>query len=61
MEVRFQKLNIEAKIQLGNRALPTVLNSYRDFVEVSCLMLSHTTLFAGFKRATEIFQKYLSA
>lgn len=35
VEVRFQKLSIEANIQLGNRALPTVLNSYRDFVEVA--------------------------
>ncbi|KAL0029477.1 hypothetical protein WJX77_010449 [Trebouxia sp. C0004] len=32
-EVRCEHLTLEANIQLGNRALPTVLNSYRDFFE----------------------------
>lgn len=35
VEVRFQDLHIEAKVFVGARALPSVLNSYRNFFEVS--------------------------
>ena len=35
MEVRFEDLKVEAKVYVGNRAVPTVINSYRNFVEVS--------------------------
>ena len=35
VEVRCEHLTLEAEIQLGKRALPTVLNAYRDFFEVS--------------------------
>ena len=35
VEVRCADLNVEAELMLGNRALPTVLNSYRNFFEVS--------------------------
>ena len=34
VEVRFENLHIEAKVFVGARALPTVLNSYRNFFEV---------------------------
>ena len=34
MEVRFQDLHIQAKVFVGARALPSVLNSYRNFFEV---------------------------
>eukprot|EP00891_Asterochloris_glomerata_P009650 jgi/Astpho2/9650/Aster-03918 len=33
MEVRFEDLKVEAKVYVGNRAVPTVINSYRNFVE----------------------------
>lgn len=33
VEVRFQDLHIEAKVFVGARALPSVLNSYRNFFE----------------------------
>lgn len=35
VEVRFEDLKVEAKVYVGNRAVPTVINSYRNFVEVS--------------------------
>ena len=35
VEVRFQDLHIQAKVFVGARALPSVLNSYRNFFEVS--------------------------
>lgn len=50
VEVRFQKLSIAANIQLGNRALPTVLNSYRDFVEVAHVLAWHTCIQKAFRR-----------
>ena len=34
VEVRFQDLHIQAKVFVGARALPSVLNSYRNFFEV---------------------------
>ena len=34
VEVRFEDLKVEAKVYVGNRAVPTVINSYRNFVEV---------------------------
>ncbi|KAL4304239.1 hypothetical protein GQ457_10G008600 [Hibiscus cannabinus] len=33
VEVRFQNLNIEAKVRIGSRALPTLINVARDFFE----------------------------
>ncbi|GMI88964.1 ATP-binding cassette G31, PLEIOTROPIC DRUG RESISTANCE 3, pleiotropic drug resistance 3 [Hibiscus trionum] len=33
VEVRFQNINIEAKVQIGSRALPTLINVARDFIE----------------------------
>lgn len=35
VEVRCENLTMEAKVSVGSRALPTVLNSYRNFFEVS--------------------------
>lgn len=38
VQVRFQDLTVYANIHVGSRATPTVLNSYRNAVEVSlCL------------------------
>lgn len=36
IEVRFEHLNVEAEVQAGTRALPTLVNVSRDFIEV-CL------------------------
>ena len=38
VEVRFEDLRVEAKVFVGARALPTVLNSYRNFFEVSVVV-----------------------
>lgn len=35
VEVRFENLNVECNVVVGDRGLPTVMNSYRNFVEVS--------------------------
>ena len=35
VEVRFKDLTVEAMIYLGNRSVPSVLNSYRNAFEVS--------------------------
>ena len=40
MEVRFEHLNIKADVYVGTRGLPTVLNAYRNFVEVGSGILS---------------------
>ena len=34
VEVRFENLTIEAGVYVGDRALPTVTNSYRNMIEV---------------------------
>lgn len=34
MEVRYENLNIEANVQTGSRALPTLVNASRDVIEV---------------------------
>lgn len=34
VEVRFQNLTIEADVYVGERGLPSVINAYRNFVEV---------------------------
>lgn len=34
VEVRFENLNVSANIQIGSRALPTLLNYTRDGFEV---------------------------
>jgi len=34
VEVRFKDLMVEAMIYLGNRSVPSVLNSYRNAFEV---------------------------
>lgn len=43
IEVRFENLNIEADVQAGTRALPTLVNVSRDFVEV-CLFFFFLTV-----------------
>jgi hypothetical protein len=35
VEVRFKDLTVEAMIYLGNRSVPSVLNSYRNALEVT--------------------------
>ena len=35
VDVRFKNLNVESWVYAGSRALPTVLNSYRNVVDVS--------------------------
>jgi hypothetical protein len=37
VEVRFKDLDVRTSVYLGNRALPTLLNSYRNAIEVSYL------------------------
>ena len=37
VEVRCENLTMEAKVTVGSRALPTVLNSYRNFFEVGLM------------------------
>lgn len=37
VEVRCENLTMEAKVTVGSRALPTVLNSYRNFFEASVI------------------------
>ncbi len=39
MEVRFERLAVEAGVHVGGRGLPTVLNSVRNFVEVRLLIM----------------------
>ena len=34
IEVRFENLKVEADVQAGTRALPTLVNVSRDFIEV---------------------------
>ena len=34
VEVRFENLSVEADVHVGGRAMPTVLNSFRNFAEV---------------------------
>ncbi|CAN6899539.1 unnamed protein product [Brassica oleracea] len=33
IEVRFENLKVEADVQAGTRALPTLVNVSRDFIE----------------------------
>ncbi len=35
VEVRFENLSVDADVHVGGRALPTVLNSVLNFVEVT--------------------------
>lgn len=35
VEVQWRNLHVEANVLVGSRGLPTVINSYRNFVEVS--------------------------
>ena len=35
VEVRFENLSVDADVHVGGRALPTVLNSLLNFVEVT--------------------------
>jgi len=35
VEVRFQNLSVNAEVYVGTRALPTILNFYRNIVEVN--------------------------
>ncbi len=37
VEVRFENLAVEADVHVGGRALPSVLNSVRNIVEVSTI------------------------
>lgn len=42
VEVRFENLTIESSVYIGSRALPSVLNAYRNFFEVCpVLLLAH--------------------
>ncbi|KAL8225145.1 hypothetical protein R6Q57_017702 [Mikania cordata] len=43
VEVRFEKLNVEADVLIGSRALPTLLNCARDVIEqfLICLGIYH--------------------
>ena len=42
VEVRFENLSVDADVHVGGRALPTVLNSALNFVEVClCTRLVH--------------------
>lgn len=34
VEVRWQNLHVECNVVVGDRGLPTVMNSYRTFIEV---------------------------
>lgn len=40
MEVRFENLDISVNVQVGSRALPTLVNNVRNHIEVSCSSLS---------------------
>ena len=54
VEVRFQNLHVECNIVVGDRGLPTVMNSYRTFIEVSQNLLTEQICFsAGFCREKE--------
>jgi hypothetical protein len=35
IEVRFENLEVEAKVQVGHRGLPTVINSVTNTIEVN--------------------------
>lgn len=37
VEVRFENLSIDADVRVGGRALPTVFNTFLNFVEVGAL------------------------
>ncbi|KAI3678493.1 hypothetical protein L6452_37788 [Arctium lappa] len=43
VEVRFEKLNVEADVLIGSRALPTLVNYTRDVIErlLTCLRIFH--------------------
>ena len=41
VEVRFEDLRVDADVHVGGRAMPTVLNSVRNFVEV-CMQPGYT-------------------
>lgn len=43
MEVKFENLTISANVQVGSRALPTLINYSRDVLEVY-YVFSHFTL-----------------
>jgi hypothetical protein len=38
VEIRFEDLMVEADVHVGGRALPTVLNSVRNFAEVKFII-----------------------
>ena len=48
IEVRFENLKVEADVQAGTRALPTLVNVSRDFIEVvrlfSLVYFPHVTI-----------------
>ena len=37
VEVRFEHLSIDADVRVGGRALPTVFNTFLNFIEVGAL------------------------
>ena len=46
VEVRFENLTVESSVFVGSRALPSVLNAYRNFVEVCLAILpQHLCIF----------------
>lgn len=43
VEVRFENLHVTANVQIGSRALPTLVNYSRDMIEV--MHFTHARLF----------------
>ncbi len=42
VEVRADSLSVDSSVYVGGRAMPTLINSYRNFIEVHCVpVLSH--------------------
>lgn len=57
VEVRFEHINVEAKVYVGGRALPSLLNFYANVLEV---INQHATLcFLPFSWIYIIFDYYL--
>jgi hypothetical protein len=43
IEVRFQKLQVEAEVRVGSRGLPTLINSVTNTLEVQTITLHHSS------------------
>lgn len=46
MDVRFENLTITAKVKVGSRALPTLVNYARDVIEVCYFFLLSVFLYS---------------